>query len=176
MIIGCGLMVPIQAFAETTNNKTEVKKEIRKTHVQKVSGKKHAKNKVTIKKVAKKAVAKKANAAKKADKQAAKRKVTTVDFTKSAAPAKKVQLVSHKDFQKRDFHPRGRQPASHGKAMTVEQLKKSTKPYWANYCRDGIVLNSQVYCALKHPQKQALKAGKQVKMAANKDLEAKKRK
>ncbi len=164
VIIGCGLLIPAQSFAEVTT-KTDVKKELKKDIVPK----KQSKKSVTIKGVAKKAATKNSKKGKKPA-----RKVVRVDFDKSPQPAKKVQLVSHKDFKKKDLRPANRKPASN--AMTVDQLKKSTKPYWSAYCRDGIVLNSHVYCALKNPQKQALKAAKKNKMAANKDMEAKKRK
>lgn len=165
-IIGCGLMIPTQALAISTA-KTSVNKEIGKD----------AHHKVVKKAVNKKKVAPK-KAAKKSEKKA-KRTVVSLDFSekeKKSVDFKKVQIVKAKNIPaKKTVKNKDRKLASVSQPMSVKQLKKTTKPYWAAYCRDGIVLNSQVYCALKNPQKNGLKA-KNTKMAVNRDLEAKKRK
>src|SRR5690606_12225693 len=114
LIIGCGLMIPAQAFSEVTKQ-TDVKKEMKKN----VVSKKQSKKSVTIKGVAKKAAVKNAKGKKSAKKAVKKpaRKVVRVDFEKSPKPAKKVQLVKNKDFQKKDLRPANRKPAN--QAMTV---------------------------------------------------------
>jgi len=165
IIVGGGLMIPMQASADTINNNSNgVKKESKKdVHHKKLHAKKSTAKKAKYKKAAL------------ATPKPVERKVVTLDFDKSPTLNKKVQLVSAKDFPKREFHPSNRAPASQPHPMTVEQLKASTKPYWAAYCKDGIVLNSHVYCALKNPQKMGMKL-KTTKMASSHDLEAKKRK
>jgi hypothetical protein len=108
-------------------------------------------------------------------------KVVHLDFDTQPIKAEKTQMVAKQEAAAaktqvvKTTMPPTRAPASLAKPITVAQLKKTTKPYWAAYCRDGIVLNSHVYCALKNPQRQGLRA-KQVKIASNKDIMSKKRK
>lgn len=193
-IIGCGLLVPTQAFA-VKSTQQGVKKEIKKNVISKVAKKVDKKSKKSaLKKVEKKAPKKVVRVDFEAP-AAPVKKVVLLDFDTPVAPVKKVEAAKPVAVAKQKVAPKlnkvkkkvqivktklpkkSRGLASvNNKPMSVAQLKANTKPYWGAYCKDGIVLNNHVYCAMKNPQRQALAKAKQTKMASSKNLEAKKHK